>query len=69
MIQVVITGVGTISSVGTGSDSHYKALLDGTSGIDTLPEWADEYPCKVSVLRFYRALSLVSALARANLIS
>ena len=46
--QVVITGVGSLSSVGIGSDTHYKALLDGTNGIETLPEWADEYPCTVS---------------------
>ncbi|CAN0533487.1 unnamed protein product, partial [Laminaria digitata] len=45
--KIVITGVGSLSSVGIGSDSHYQALLDGTNGIETLPEWAEEYPCKV----------------------
>ena len=44
---MVITGVGSLSSVGFGSDSHYQALLEGTNGIETLPEWAEEYPCKV----------------------
>ena len=44
----MITGVGSLSSVGIGSDSHYRALLDGTNGIETLPEWAEEYPCKVT---------------------
>lgn len=39
--------MGSLSSVGIGSDSHYQALLAGTNGIETLPEWAEEYPCKV----------------------
>lgn len=46
-MQIVITGVGSLSSVGIGTDSHYQALLDGKNGIETLPEWAEEYPCKV----------------------
>lgn len=46
-VQIVITGVGSLSSVGIGTDSHYQALLEGKSGIETLPEWAEEYPCKV----------------------
>lgn len=45
--KIVITGVGSLSSVGIGSDDHYRALLEGTNGIETLPEWAEEYPCKV----------------------
>lgn len=44
----MVTGVGSLSSVGIGADSHYRSLLEGKSGIETLPEWAEEYPCKVS---------------------
>lgn len=53
--QIVITGVGSVSSVGIGTDSHYQALLEGKSGIETLPEWAEEYPCKVRCLRARRS--------------
>ncbi|CAM9549654.1 unnamed protein product [Ectocarpus sp. 8 AP-2014] len=48
--KIVITGVGSLSSVGIGADSHYQALLDGKNGIETLPEWAEEYPCKIGCL-------------------
>ncbi|CAN0577337.1 unnamed protein product, partial [Ectocarpus sp. 12 AP-2014] len=48
--KIVITGVGSLSSVGIGTDSHYQALLDGKNGIETLPEWAEEYPCKIGCL-------------------
>lgn len=43
----MVTGVGSLSSVGIGADNHYQALLEGKNGIETLPEWAEEYPCKV----------------------
>lgn len=48
--KIVITGVGSLSSVGIGTDSHYQALLEGKNGIETLPEWAEEYPCKIGCL-------------------
>ncbi|CAM9601521.1 unnamed protein product [Chrysoparadoxa australica] len=48
--KVVITGVGSLSSVGKGSDEHFQNLLDGVSGLETMPEWADEYPCRVGCL-------------------
>eukprot|EP00752_Nemacystus_decipiens_P003058 g2835.t1 len=48
--KIVVTGVGSLSSVGIGADSHYRSLLEGKSGIETLPEWAEEYPCKIGCL-------------------
>lgn len=36
-----------MSSVGIGTDNHFQALLEGKNGIETLPDWAEEYPCKV----------------------
>lgn len=49
----MVTGVGSLSSVGIGADSHYRSLLEGKSGIETLPEWAEEYPCKVCMSEFF----------------
>eukprot|EP00286_Rhodomonas_abbreviata_P027740 CAMPEP_0181298374 /NCGR_PEP_ID=MMETSP1101-20121128/5746_1 /TAXON_ID=46948 /ORGANISM="Rhodomonas abbreviata, Strain Caron Lab Isolate" /LENGTH=483 /DNA_ID=CAMNT_0023403387 /DNA_START=39 /DNA_END=1490 /DNA_ORIENTATION=+ len=45
--KVVVTGVGAVSSVGVGADNFFQALVDGKSGIATMPSWADQYPCKV----------------------
>jgi 3-oxoacyl-[acyl-carrier-protein] synthase II len=36
MRRVVVTGVGLISSLGTGVDKSWKALLDGKTGIDKI---------------------------------
>ncbi|CAM9577573.1 unnamed protein product, partial [Phaeothamnion confervicola] len=48
--QIVITGVGCVTSVGVGAQDHFEALLAGKSGIAKLPSWADEYPCQVGSL-------------------
>jgi 3-oxoacyl-[acyl-carrier-protein] synthase II len=48
--QIVITGVGSVSAVGWGADSHFQKLLAGESGLATMPSWADEYPARVGCL-------------------
>lgn len=38
--RVVITGMGAVSSLGTGLDANAAALRAGRSGISVVPEWA-----------------------------
>lgn len=46
--RVVVTGIGTIASQGTGIDPFWEALLAGKSGIDTIQSFdITEYPSKV----------------------
>ncbi|MGB0290729.1 MAG: beta-ketoacyl synthase N-terminal-like domain-containing protein, partial [Opitutales bacterium] len=46
--RVVVTGIGTIASQGTGIDSFWEALLAGKSGIDTVQSFdITDYPSKV----------------------
>jgi 3-oxoacyl-[acyl-carrier-protein] synthase II len=34
--RVVVTGIGPVTSVGTGVESFWQALLDGRNGIDRI---------------------------------
>ena len=46
--RVVVTGIGTIASQGTGIDPFWEALLAGKSGIDTVQSFdITDYPSKV----------------------
>uniref|UniRef100_A0A6U1MH54 Nodulation protein E n=1 Tax=Fibrocapsa japonica TaxID=94617 RepID=A0A6U1MH54_9STRA len=45
--KVVVTGLGVVSSVGTGAQEFYDNICDGVSGIQRLPSWADEFPTKI----------------------
>ncbi len=46
--RVVVTGIGTVSSVGTGIDLFWDNLLAGRSGIGAVTYFdTAEYPCKV----------------------
>ncbi|NCG09414.1 MAG: beta-ketoacyl-ACP synthase II [Verrucomicrobia bacterium] len=46
--RVVVTGIGTIASQGTGIDPFWEAMLAGQSGIDTVSSFdITEYPSKV----------------------
>jgi len=47
--KVVVTGLGVVSEVGLGADEFYKNLCDGVGGVQRLPKWADDFPCKVGV--------------------
>ncbi|CAM9792932.1 unnamed protein product [Heterosigma akashiwo] len=47
--KVVVTGLGCVSEVGIGADEFYKNLCDGFTGVQRLPSWADEFPCRVGV--------------------
>lgn len=40
--RVVITGMGTVCPVGNTVDESYTNLLEGKSGIDTVPEWCEK---------------------------
>ncbi|MGA4507174.1 beta-ketoacyl-[acyl-carrier-protein] synthase family protein [Propionibacteriaceae bacterium G1746] len=47
MTEVVITGVGAITPIGDDARSTWQALLEGRSGVHTLPyDWAQELPTK-----------------------
>lgn len=39
--EVVITGLGVVSSIGIGSEEFWQSLLDGASGVTTRAEFAD----------------------------
>lgn len=45
--KVVVTGIGAVSAIGSGSD-FMPALLKGDIGIEQLPEFAAEFPCRVA---------------------
>jgi 3-oxoacyl-[acyl-carrier-protein] synthase II len=47
--KVVVTGLGVVSQLGLGAEEFFSNLCDGVSGIQRLPKWADEFPCKVGV--------------------
>ena len=40
--RVVISGIGGVSSIGTGIEAIDRALRDGTSGIRAMPEWQEK---------------------------
>jgi len=45
--RVVVTGVGVVSSIGTGKDQFWKSLLSGECGISRISRFdASSYPCK-----------------------
>lgn len=47
--RVVITGLGVVSSVGTGVDKFWKSLTSGTSGISRITQFpADDLRCKIA---------------------
>eukprot|EP00961_Rhodomonas_salina_P016598 223676-Rhodomonas_salina.2 len=46
--KVVVTGIGAVSPIGTGTDAFFTALMDGKTGFSQLPSWADEFPSNVA---------------------
>jgi hypothetical protein len=47
--RVVITGLGIVSSVGTGLDKFWNALLSGKSGISKIKQFeADDMRCQIA---------------------
>lgn len=47
--KVVVTGIGVITSIGTGIDAYWESLLAGKSGISRVTRFdVDEYPCQVA---------------------
>jgi 3-oxoacyl-[acyl-carrier-protein] synthase II len=44
--KVVVTGVGAVTPIGTGADDFFTNLFKGESGLQPLPEWATDFPCK-----------------------
>lgn len=47
--EIVVTGMGAISSVGCDVDTMYENLLKGKSGISTITEFpCDDYPTKIA---------------------
>jgi len=44
--RVVVTGLGAFTPVGVGAQVSWQAMLNGTSGIDTIKQFdASDYPC------------------------
>ena len=49
MRRVVVTGVGTVSPLGTGVDKNWDALMNGQSGIDRITRFdASELPTQIA---------------------
>jgi 3-oxoacyl-[acyl-carrier-protein] synthase II len=47
--RVVVTGVGLLTSVGKGTDETWKAILSGTSGIETITQFdASAFPTRIA---------------------
>ena len=49
MRRVVVTGIGLLSSIGSGKDETWNNLLSGRSGIKKIDKFnIDEFPCKIA---------------------
>lgn len=47
--KVVVTGIGVLTSIGTGIEEYWSSLLKGQSGISKVTRFdASEYPCQVA---------------------
>eukprot|EP00291_Cryptomonas_curvata_P021290 CAMPEP_0172161118 /NCGR_PEP_ID=MMETSP1050-20130122/5943_1 /TAXON_ID=233186 /ORGANISM="Cryptomonas curvata, Strain CCAP979/52" /LENGTH=230 /DNA_ID=CAMNT_0012830971 /DNA_START=131 /DNA_END=820 /DNA_ORIENTATION=- len=46
--RVLVTGVGAVSSIGTGADKFFENLFAGKCGISKLPSWADDFPSAIA---------------------
>jgi len=47
--RVVITGMGPITPIGTGTEAYWRALLDGVSGVGPITHFdASEYPTRIA---------------------
>ncbi|ALC16797.1 beta-ketoacyl-acyl-carrier-protein synthase II [Desulfuromonas soudanensis] len=49
MRRVVVTGVGVVSALGTGTEKNWTALMQGKSGIDLITRFdASEFPTRIA---------------------
>lgn len=49
MRRVVVTGLGTINSVGNNVEESFNAVVEGVCGIDTITLFdASEYPVQIA---------------------
>jgi 3-oxoacyl-[acyl-carrier-protein] synthase II len=49
MRRVVVTGVGVVSALGTGTEKNWTALMQGKSGIDLITRFdASDFPTKIA---------------------
>ena len=58
--RVVVTGVGLITALGTGTEETWKALCEGRSGIATITRFdATQFSTRIAVLSLFGMMNWI----------